>query len=355
MAKAEAGLRERLRAFERGQVAAPQTARDPVNQPMIRHWCDAVGDRNPVYTDPEFAARSVHGTVVAPPTMLQAWIMPGLGPRPEPSAGARHPLWEVLRLLDEAGFTSIVATNCTQEYARYLRPGDELTVTSEIESISDEKKTALGLGHFIDQRMTYRDQRGEVVASMRMRLLKFRPRAQPRREPARRKAAKRPRSEPQASEGGPPQGKAAQRPRSEPQASEGGPPQGRPRPAITPDNAFFWEGVRERKLLIQRCACGKLRHPPGPMCPTCRSLEWDAVESSGCGRVYSFVVAHHPPIPPFEYPNLIALVELEEGTRIVSNLVGVAPAAVRVGMSVSLEFREFEGGQVLPQFRPVGE
>ncbi len=335
MAKAEAGLRERLRAFEGAQMGASQTARDPVNQPMIRHWCDAVGDRNPVYTDPEFAARSVHGTVVAPPTMLQAWIMPGLGPRPEPPAGASHPLWEALQLLDEAGCTSIVATHCTQEYARYLRPGDELTVTSEIESISDEKKTALGPGHFIDQRMTYRDQRGELVASMRMRMLKYKPRTPSRPEAGARKAAK--------------------RPRSEPQASEGGPPQGRPRPAITPDNAFFWEGVRERKLLIQRCACGKLRHPPGPMCPTCRSLEWDAVESSGCGRVYSFVVAHHPPIPPFEYPNLIALVGLDEGTRIVSNLVGVAPVAVRVGMPVSLEFQEFEGGQVLPQFRPVGE
>ncbi len=317
MAKGEGGLMKRLRAFEGARLGAPQTARDPVNQPMIRHWCDAVGDRNPGYTDPEFAARSLHGGVVAPPTMLQAWGMPGLGPRTEPPARVKHPQRELFRLLDEAGFTSVVATNCSQEYARYLRPGDELTVTTEIESISDRKNTALGPGHFIDQHMAYRDQDGEIVATMRLRLLKFKPL----------------------------QGQDAKK-----QEKSTRP---RPRPAITPDNAFFWDGVGERKLLIQRCTCGRLRHPPGPMCPTCRSLEWDSVEASGRGRVYSFVVAHHPPIPPFEYPNLIALIELEEGTRLVSNLVGVVPADVRVGMPVSVEFREFDGGQILPQFRPA--
>ncbi len=66
-------LYEKLKAFEGFEVGTPTRARDPVNEPMIRHWCDAVDDRNPVYADPEFAARSVHGGVVAPPTMLQAW------------------------------------------------------------------------------------------------------------------------------------------------------------------------------------------------------------------------------------------------------------------------------------------
>ncbi len=310
-------LYTQMKRLEGQEVGAPIPAPDPVNAPMIRHWCTAVDDRNPVYTDPEFAARSLHGGVVAPPTMLQAWSMPGLGPRTEPPARAKNPQRELFRLLDEAGFTSVVATNCSQEYARYLRPGDELTVTTEIESISDRKNTALGPGHFIDHHMTYRDQGGAIVATMRLRLLKFKPL----------------------------QGRDAKK-----QEKSTRP---RPRPAITPDNAFFWDGVRERKLLIQRCACGRLRHPPGPMCPSCRSLEWDSVEASGRGRVYSYVVAHHPPIPPFAYPNLIALIELEEGTRLVSNLVGVAPADVRVGMPVRVEFREFDGGQILPQFWPV--
>ena len=129
------------------------------------------------------------------------------------------------------------------------------------------------------------------------------------------------------------------------------PRRARPRPAITADNEFFWKGVEERKLLIQRCRCGRLQHPPGPMCPECHSLEWDTVESSGRGVVYSFVVAHHPPIPPFEYPNVIVLVELEEGTRIVSNLLGTPPEEVEVGMPVQAEFVDLEEGRTFLQFR----
>ena len=75
----------RLKAFEGREVGEPFVARDPVNQPMIRHWCDAMDDANPVYTDPELAAQSVHGGIVAPPTMLQAWTMRGL--RPPPARG----------------------------------------------------------------------------------------------------------------------------------------------------------------------------------------------------------------------------------------------------------------------------
>ena len=69
----------------------------------------------------------------------------------------------------------MVATNCTQDYTRYLKPGDHLNVTMRIESVSPEKRTALGEGHFITQLMTYRDETGEEVATMRFRLLKFKP------------------------------------------------------------------------------------------------------------------------------------------------------------------------------------
>jgi uncharacterized OB-fold protein/acyl dehydratase len=294
MTDARESLLGQLRRFEGVTLGEPMPARDPVNQPMIHHWCDAIEDRNPVYTDPEFASRSAHGGIVAPPTMLQAWTMPGYRPAKARVSGAPMGL---LQLLDEAGFTSVVATNCTQEYRRYLRPGDHLSVTHSIESVSEEKQTALGTGHFVTQLMTYRDQHGEEVATMRFRLLKFRPRA---RKAAAPDASKRP----------------------------------RPRPAITHDNRFFWQGVDAGRLLIQRCTCGALRHPPGPMCPTCHSLEWDAVEASGRGTVYSYVVAHHPAIPPFEYPNLIVLVALEEGTRIVSNVT-------------------LEGDRTLLQFEPA--
>ncbi len=310
---------EKHKAFEGMEVGEPNVARDPVNEPMIRHWCDAMDDRNPVYVDEEFAKASVHGGIVAPPTMLQAWTMRGLRPPGKAAAAPAGSQAQLFALLDQAGFTSVVATNCTQEYERYLKPGDLLVVTMKIESVSPEKKTGLGPGHFVTQLLTYRDQRGEVLAEMRFRILKFKP-------PERSKTA----------------------------PAEVAPKRQRPRPGVTHDGQFWWDGVRQGKLLIQRCGkCRSLRHPPGPMCPKCQSLEWDTLEASGRGHVYSFVVFHHPAIPPFEYPNVIALVQLEEGVRLVSNLVGVSREDARIGMPVQGKVAEVEEGMFLPQFHPA--
>ena len=122
-------------------------------------------------------------------------------------------------------------------------------------------------------------------------------------------------------------------------------------PSMTADTQFFWDGVKEHRLLIQRCAaCGALRHPPRPMCPTCSSFEWDTLEASGRGSVYSFVMPRHPQLPWFDDGYIVALVELEEGTRLVTNLVGVDPEAVSIGMPVVVRFDEFDGGLVLPLF-----
>jgi uncharacterized OB-fold protein len=128
----------------------------------------------------------------------------------------------------------------------------------------------------------------------------------------------------------------------------------RPRPALTQDNAFFFEGAREGKLLIQRCgSCGTLRHPPRPACVDCRSFEWDTVEATGRGTVYSYVVVHHPQVPAFDYPLPIAVVELEEGTRLVADLVGVAPEDVTIGMPVVVDFVAVDDELTLPMFRPT--
>lgn len=125
-----------------------------------------------------------------------------------------------------------------------------------------------------------------------------------------------------------------------------------PRPGITHDNRFFWEGLAQHKLLIQRCAsCHRLQHPPAPMCPGCHCFEMESIEASGRGAVHSFVVAHHPPIPPFDYPNVIVLVELEEGTRLVSRLVGTPPDDVAIGMAVAVEFEQVADDFVLHRFR----
>jgi uncharacterized OB-fold protein len=124
-------------------------------------------------------------------------------------------------------------------------------------------------------------------------------------------------------------------------------------PAIGPDTEFFWNGLRENKLLIQRCGgCGQLRHPPRPMCPKCRSLGWEAIESTGRGTVYSYILPHEPRFPFFDYPYVVALVELEEGVRLVSNLTDIDPSDVTVGMPVEVYYRTFDEDLVLHQFRP---
>ncbi len=116
------------------------------------------------------------------------------------------------------------------------------------------------------------------------------------------------------------------------------------------DDAFFWEGARHDELLIQRCvSCHTLRHPPAPMCARCGSLESDAAESTGRGTIHSWIVSHHPTEPDAE-PRVVILVDLEEGTRIVSNLVDAAVTDVDNGLPVEVCFVTY-GDVVLPQFR----
>lgn len=129
-------------------------------------------------------------------------------------------------------------------------------------------------------------------------------------------------------------------------------------PTVSPDTEFFWTGLRNHDLLIQRCGeCGTLRNPPRPMCPHCQSLEWDTLKATGRGTVYSYVMPQYPPLPFMEYPYIVVLVELEEGIRLVSNLIDIEPKDVEVGMPVEVCFEEFDGAAegklVLHQFRPA--
>jgi uncharacterized protein len=125
-------------------------------------------------------------------------------------------------------------------------------------------------------------------------------------------------------------------------------------PTVSPDTEFFWTGLRNHELLIQRCGeCGTLRNPPRPMCPHCQSLDWDTLDATGRGTVYSWVMPQYPPMPFLEYPYIVVLVALQEGIRLVSNLVDIAPERVEVGMPVEVCFDEFDGDLVLHQFRPA--
>lgn len=324
-AEAKRALEARLHEYVGRETGPPTTGPDLVNEPMIRHWCEAMGDRNPVYTDPAAAKASVHGELVAPPAMMQAWILRGMamaGPEPDDAPEDRQN--ELHALLGEAGYPSVVATNCEQEYHRYLRPGDAVQATTVIESISEEKATALGIGYFIDTRTTFRVD-GEEVGWMTFRVLKFKPNAPP--------AA--------AADDGAAAGPAAPR---------------RLRPTLGHDNKWWWDGLEEGKFLIQKCAsCGVLRHPPRPMCGECQSIEWTTIESTMKGEVYSYVVIHHPPVPGYEYPLVCALLDLEEGIRFVSNVIDCAPGDVHVGMKVEGAIEQVDDEMKLPLFRPAAK
>ena len=338
-----------LAAAERARIAglsSPRLARDPVNLPMIRAWTDAIGDANPVYTDVDAAARSVHAGLVAPPAMVQVWTMPGLrgssGGRPPgtaqgppgarssaggfggsspraSSSGVDDPLGVMTAALDEAGFTSVVATNCDQTYARYLRPGEQLAVRAELLDVTGPKRTALGEGWFVTTRSTWYSG-AEAVATMDFRVLKFRP-------DARQSAAS---------------------------AGNTRPTEPTMRPPVSPDTDFFWAGTQSGELRIQRCGgCGALRHPPGPACLSCGSVGKTEYQlAAGTGTVYSYVVHRHPPVPGKALPMVIALVELTEGVRMLGELTGIDPADVSIGLPVRVRFRRVDDDLVLPDWRP---
>lgn len=160
----------------------PTLSPDPVNLPMVRHWVDAFDDQNPVYLDEVAAAQSRFGQQVAPPAMMQAWTMPrpiieGIAERGgSPVEVSNNPL----SILDDAGFTATLATNSELEFERYLSPGDHLTSAITLETVSDQKKTSVGLGYFVTWLTTYTcgdadNDKSEVVGRQRFRVFKFKP------------------------------------------------------------------------------------------------------------------------------------------------------------------------------------
>ncbi len=303
-----AALLEQARAFLGSGPGPLRVGRDPVNAAMVHHWCQALEDGNPAYLDEAYAT-GTRGHLIAPPGMLQTWTMDA--PR-DPSGTASND--QVMRLLDEAGYTSVVAVNYEHDYLRELRHGERISVRSVAEDLSQEKQTALGRGVFTTVKHEYLTDDGELVGVGRMRLLKFKPPAK-----------------------APDVGVRAE-------------------PAIGRDNAFFWEGVAIGELRIQSCrACSELHHPPQPLCRSCGGSDLTYVVSSGSGVVYSHVTHHYPPLPGVERPHTVLLVELEEGVRLVSEWASSdAATTAYVGQRVRVAFTEVPGGAVRPTFRPVG-
>lgn len=154
---------ERIKAW--GE-AAERTARDQVNQPTINNWLEAVGVDNPRFRAGE-----------APPSMAQVWTMYGLGGKPSDD----DPLHSMMRSLTDAGFTAVLGTNCEQTYDRYLQVGEQVRVTTALDSVVGPKATGMGVGYFVTSRNTWYvdhpDGSSEKVASMLFRVLKFIPKS----------------------------------------------------------------------------------------------------------------------------------------------------------------------------------
>lgn len=298
---------ERIRAL--GE-SARRPARDVINLPLINNWVEALGDQNPIYVDQSAAVAVGHPGLVAPPAMIQVWTMNGLhGQR-----AADDPLALMMAVTDAAGFTSVVATNCEQTYHRYLRHGEQLTVTTRLEDVVGPKQTGLGEGWFVTTRNIWYSG-DEPVAEMLFRVLKFKPKAATDSAVSRTAGL---------------------------------------RPAISQDTAFFWTGTAAGELRIQHCPeCGNLRHPPGPMCPSCGNEKPDYILASGRGTVFSFVVHHAPKVPGKTLPFVVALIELEEGVRMLAELIDVDPGEVRIDMPVELALTKIDDDLTLPFWRPA--
>lgn len=288
--------------------SAPRFGRDPVNLPMIRNWLEAIGDDNPIYTDESAALAAGHGGLVAPPAMAQVWTMRGLGAEREKD----DPLGRMTQILDDAGYTSVVATNCDQIYHRYLRHDEQVTIESTLEDVVGPKKTGLGEGWFFTTRNLWRVG-DEVVAEMLFRILKFAP-------PGRSTADDRRASVPEDLD-----------------------PSRLMRPSASRDTQFFWDGVAAHELRIQRRPEGTLQHPPVPALWLGKDETTEYVVSSGRGSVFSFVVHHAPKVPGRQVPFVVALVELDEGVRMLGELRDVDPQDVRIGMPVEATYLDFPG------------
>jgi len=277
----------------------PRLALDAVNVPMIRHWTEAIGE-----SDPRFSGEAP----LAPPAMAQVWTMYGL----DPARPASDPLHGTMKLLDDRGYTSVLGTNCDQTYARFLQPGERVAITSRLESVVGPKQTGVGEGYFVTTQNTWWVGT-EAVATMTFRVLKYKPSA-----PA-----------------------AVDRSKIV-------------RPIRNRDNAFFFDGTAVDELRIQQCnACKELRHPPGPVCPSCHAMDRGYVVSSGRGTVFSWLVHHAPAVPGRELPLPLVLVELEEGVRMVGAVVGDA-SAVQIGSPMEVVFDRIDDELTLAAWRLVG-
>jgi uncharacterized protein len=130
---------------------------------------------------------------------------------------------------------------------------------------------------------------------------------------------------------------------------------GRARPVPTPETQHFWDGAKAGELRLQRCDdCTKTYFPPRPFCPACGSRNVSVVTASGKAKLHSYVI-HHRKVPGFTPPYAIAVVELEEGPRMMTNIVDCpqTPEALVLDMELEVAFTPMDDAITLPLFRPA--
>jgi len=129
------------------------------------------------------------------------------------------------------------------------------------------------------------------------------------------------------------------------------------RPMMNRDSQFFWDGTALGELRIQSCnACGEVRFPPGPACPDCGAFDRGHVVTSGTGTVFSYIVHRHPPVPGKELPIVIAVIDLDEGVRMVGEVVDAvsdngADTEIEIGMALKVDFHQVDDDLTLPIWR----
>ncbi len=132
----------------------------------------------------------------------------------------------------------------------------------------------------------------------------------------------------------------------------------KPIPVPSEESEPFWEMAKKHELRLQKCSdCGAFRFPPAVVCPECTSMEAEWTAVSGRGRVFSFVIFHRPYHPAFkgDIPYGVAVVELEEGPRLLSNVVSCSPEEIRCDMPVVVVFEDITPEVTLPKFKPIAK
>ena len=307
-----------------GKRVGPYVAWNKVSRTQIWQWCAAMGDTNALYLN----QADLDQLGIAPPTMLQSWTFRDVHGRYAPGSTEQN-TYQVLTELDELGYFGSVAVSYDQHYHAYLSEGDHVHSYSTIADISELKQTGLGAGCFVTEHAEYFNQRDELIGEAHITYLKYQPTQTSTSNPADSQA-------------------------NDPANNTSNSPSNTQRipPVENHDSQHYWQGLRDGKLLLQQCSdCQSLRHPPQPMCEQCQSLHWHTLQSQCLGTIYSYTSIHYPDIPPFDNPNCIVLVDLDEGVRIAAQLQDTAYHDIAIGQRVMAHISAVQDNLSLPIFK----